>query len=92
MEAMAAGLAVVATDVGNHREMHDSQIKEYGEAGILLIERDKKSFAGALKKLEKDMPRVQAMGKVNRAEIERAWSWTAWADRYAEFLRIPSGE
>ncbi len=86
MESMACGLAVIATDVGNHREMQESQIAEYGESGILLVDRSVFSFTCAMEELANDPERVARMGELNRMEIERAWSWEAWAPRFAEFL------
>lgn len=85
MEAMASGLAVIATDVGNHREMHDSEIAHIGEYGILLVERSVEAFADALRSLTPK--RAREMGEINRAEIQARWSWAAWKDRYADFLR-----
>jgi hypothetical protein len=89
MEAMASGLALIATDVGNHRDMQQSQLAEYGETGIVLVPREKQAFVAELLKLKADPVRVRAMGAVNRVEIERNWSWEVWADRYYDFLTIP---
>lgn len=89
MEAMASGLAVVATDVGNHREIRDSQLVHYGETGVLLVERSVGAFAAALRSLKANPKLVAQMGAVNRAEIERAWSWGVWAPRFVEFLSTP---
>jgi glycosyltransferase involved in cell wall biosynthesis len=86
MEAMASGHAVIATDVGNHREMVESQLAEYGETGIILVDRTRRAFARALKGLTKDPQKVRSMGELNRMEIDRAWSWAAWKDRYTDFL------
>lgn len=88
MEAMASGLAVIATDVGNHREMRDAQLEHYGETGIILTPRGIDSFAEALKVLREDPTRVRRMGKINRKEIEDRWSWSVWKDPYASFLRM----
>ena len=87
LEAMACGLAVIATDVGNHREMQESQVAEYGESGILLVDRSTYSFTRAMEELVSDPKRVARMGELNRMEIIRAWSWDAWAERFAAFLR-----
>jgi MoaA/NifB/PqqE/SkfB family radical SAM enzyme len=89
MESMAAGLAVLATDCGNHREMQQSQLQEYGETGIRIAPRDVDAFASELARLRDDPELVAEMGRLNRAEIERAWSWPAWRERYAAFLSIP---
>jgi glycosyltransferase involved in cell wall biosynthesis len=84
MEAMASGLAVIATDVGNHREMRDSQIEHFGASGIMLVERSLDAVMDALRALT---PRsVRDMGQINRQEILDRWSWAMWADRYLEFL------
>lgn len=89
MEAMASGQAIVATDVGNHREMHESMMREYGDSGIVLVDRSVASLVDALTRFRKDPGRLVDMGRLNRSEIERAWSWPIWSDRYAEFLAIP---
>jgi len=89
MEAMASGLAVLATDVGNHRAMHESMLAHYGESGILLVNRNLRDFTAALAALKADPERVVRMGKLNRAEINRAWSWDVWAEPFARFLSTP---
>ena len=91
MEAMAAGLAVVATDVGNHREMVESQIRHLGDTGILLVDRTPDAFAQALDALKADPGRAQEMGKLNSREIKERWSWTAWKGRYRDVLRRVAG-
>lgn len=84
MEAMASGLALIATDVGNHREMHESQLQHFGDSGILLCERNAAAFAAAIKSITPERARV--MGQLNRAEIAWRWSWDAWRDRYKAFF------
>lgn len=84
MEAMSSGLAVIATDVGNHREMQLSQLRHYGDSGIVLVDRTVDEFASALSWLTP--ARAHEMGEINRAEIAARWSWDAWRDRYAEFF------
>jgi len=88
MEAMAAGQALIVTDVGNHRDMRESQLKEYGDTGIILVERNVASFVEALQGLKRRPDRVAEMGRLNRLECERAWSWKAWIEQYAAFLRL----
>jgi len=85
---MASGLAVVATDVGNHREMYESQLNNFGESGMLLVDRSVDSIAAALTQLKKDPARIAAMGAINREEIATRWSWTAWHQAYSKFLRM----
>jgi glycosyltransferase involved in cell wall biosynthesis len=88
MEAMAAGQALITTACGNAREMHDAQMEEFGESGIIILEeRTIEALVGALLELKDDPKRVVAMGRLNRMEIEKRWSWRVWADRYASFLR-----
>lgn len=85
MEAMASGLALITTDVGHHREMQDAQRREFGDSGILIVDASADAIAAALATLTPE--RARTMGEINRKEIEARWSWSAWADRYAEFLR-----
>lgn len=87
MEAMASGLALITTDVGNHREMRDSQLKHLGDTGIILVDRDLRSITDAIHTLKVDPLRVHTMGKLNRKEIDARWSWAAWATRYTDFFR-----
>jgi len=86
MEAMASGLALIATDVGNHREMRNSQLEHLGDTGILLVDRNLNAIVDAITKLKRDPARILKMGALNRREIRERWSWEAWSDRYAEFL------
>jgi glycosyltransferase involved in cell wall biosynthesis len=87
MEAMASGHALLTTDVGNHREMQKAQLKNYGDTGIMIIERSEEALTEALIELQRDPARVLAMGELNRQEIADRWSWDVWKDGYAEFLR-----
>jgi ATP-dependent DNA helicase RecG len=48
MEAMAVGLAVVSTDVGNVSEIVESQREHFGETGIIVVDRTQEAFAEAL--------------------------------------------
>ena len=89
LEAMACGHAVVATDVGNHREIVESEREHFGDVGVLLVGRSVEAFAAALSALTPD--RVAAMGAINRREIAERWSWEVWRDRYAALLRAVLG-
>lgn len=87
MEAMAAGQALVTTDAGNAREMQASQLKHYGDTGILVVDRAVEAFRDVLEQLKQDPRRVVRMGQINRMEIEARWSWSVWKDRYSAFLQ-----
>ena len=86
MEAMASGHALITTDVGNHREMYESQLAHLGDTGIVLVERNLEAISKAIRKLKKDPKRVQEMGLLNRQEIQERWSWAVWASRYEQLL------
>lgn len=86
MEAMACGCAVIATDVGNHRELHNSQVAHLGASGIQLVDRSPAAFAEALE----DMTPEAALeaGALNAQEIAERWSWQAWRERYKAFVEM----
>lgn len=87
MEAMASGQALISTDCGNAREMQESQIREFGDSGIVLVERTTAAITKALEDLKVAGPeRVLFMGDLNRTEIEDRWSWKAWFKRYRDFF------
>jgi len=88
MEALACGLLLISTDVGNVREIRDSQLANYGTTGIFLVERREEAFVEALRHLQTLSPdQRHEMGGVNRAEIQARWSIEAWTDRYLAFFR-----
>lgn len=89
MESMAAGLALITTDVGNAREMHESMLARRGESGIMLVDRSVEAFVDALNWLKLHRAAVEKMGLLNREEIALNWSWDAWKDRFADFLMLP---
>jgi ubiquinone/menaquinone biosynthesis C-methylase UbiE len=89
LEAMAAGLALVTTDVGNHREMQERQLEQWGDSGIVIVERSINAFVHEVRRLASLPERVWEMGLVNRKEIEARWSWDVWAEGYRDFLRAP---
>lgn len=85
VEAMAAGHALVSTDVGHVRELHDSQMAAFGGSGIVIVERSVDAVRNALAELARDPEQVEHMGRLNRAEIAERWSWDAWRERYLAF-------
>lgn len=66
LEAMAAGLPVVATDVGGLPEMVSS-----GRTGVLVPPREPIALAAALSDLLGDAERAAAMGRAARDAVER---------------------
>ncbi len=86
LEAMAAGLPIVATDVGGVREQLD------GGAGVLVPPRDPEALASALGALASAPGRRSSLGRAARERAERRFSWTATVARYAELYRGLTGK
>jgi glycosyltransferase involved in cell wall biosynthesis len=83
MEALASGLYVICTDVGNHRELRDS-----GCAGMKIVPRTVEAFTEALVELADRDPgdALWEEREANRKTIAEKWSWDAWKDRYRQFF------
>lgn len=69
LEAMAAGLPIVATHVGGN-----SQVVETGKNGILVPPRDPTALADAMKTLIDNRDLAREMGNMSRALVEREFS------------------
>jgi len=70
LEAMAAGLPVVATAVGGIREVvHDQR------TGLLVGPRDPQALAAAISGLLADVPRARALATAGRALVEARYSF-----------------
>jgi len=67
LEAMAAGLPVIATDVGANAEM----IEDKG--GIIISERDADAIAGAIDKLKDDFGRRLDMSSWNVEKVQNTY-------------------
>lgn len=86
LEAMAHGLAVVATDVGG---MNDQVVD--GVTGHLVARGDSRGLASALERLIAE-PRSRAhMGLEGRQRAQREFSLERMADGYARLLGLPPG-
>jgi glycosyltransferase involved in cell wall biosynthesis len=77
LEAMAAGLPVVATDVGGNRE-----VVANGITGVLVRPRAPEALAGAVLKLIKAPGQLAAMGAAGRARAEAEFDLKVTARRY----------
>ena len=89
LEAASCGLPVVTTRVGNMPEL----IKD-GYNGI-FIERDVDSIPGAIKRLRDNRELANLMGRRNREEILKDWSWEKQVrnyDKVFEFMLAQADE
>jgi glycosyltransferase involved in cell wall biosynthesis len=82
MEAMGAGLPVVATDVGGARE-----VIQAGENGYLVAIDDAAAFAAAIRQLLADPDRARKMGDRGRRLILDNYTWARSAARYEELFQ-----
>jgi glycosyltransferase involved in cell wall biosynthesis len=88
LEAMAAGLPVVATRVGGLAE-----VVEPGRTGWLVAPRDVPALAAALAQLLADPEARQAFGRAARQRVLEKFSMDAMVRRHEEvFLDLLSGE
>lgn len=84
LEAMAAGLPVVATDVGGNRE-----VVVPGETGVLVPPRAPEAMADAILGLVADPLRAHQFGLAGRARVEREFSLKQTVQQYEElYLRL----
>lgn len=77
LEACAAGLPIVATDVGGNREI----VRE-GVNGALIASGDKDALAKALQGLLEQPTRAQQLGRAGREWVQREGSFLHMAARY----------
>lgn len=79
LEAMAAGVPVVATDVGGTRELVVD-----GETGTLVAARDPRRLASALIDLLGDAPRRAHMGRAAQVRARTHFSTDAMVTKYED--------
>lgn len=79
LEAMAARLPVVATDVGGTREMIVD-----GETGVLVPSGDAAALAAALERLASDGALRERMGDAGRLRVEQQFSLEAMLRQYKQ--------
>ncbi len=77
LEAMAAGLPVVATAVGGNAELVD-----HGRTGEIVPAGDADALANALVRMAADPGRASDMGRAGRADVERRFSLQAMVASY----------
>jgi glycosyltransferase involved in cell wall biosynthesis len=82
LEAMAAGLPVVATDVGGSGEAITC-----GETGLLVPARQPAAMAAALARLIGDPALRARLGAAARARVDAEFSLDACVERYAHLYR-----
>lgn len=79
LEAMASGVATVATDVGGARELLDD-----GVQGVIVPPKDTAALAGAVGALATDRDRRTAMGKAARTRVEERFTLERMVHAYEE--------
>jgi glycosyltransferase involved in cell wall biosynthesis len=80
LEAMASGLAIIATDVGGTKELVDSR------NGFVVKKEDSREIKGALERLYNDRELLIRMGRESRKKAE-GMSWESMAGEYVKLYR-----
>lgn len=78
LESMAAGCAIVATDVGANADV-------LGDAGVIVPPRDDEALARGLMQLLDDPDHAQKLGHEARQRVEEHFSREAMRQRFEEF-------
>ena len=86
LDAMAAGLAVVATDVPGHRD-----VVAPGETGLLVAPVDPAALAAAVATLLSDPARRKSLGQAGRERVRQEFGGRAMADATAAVYRRAAG-
>ena len=87
LEALAAGLPVIATDVGGASEQVIN-----GQTGLLVSRRDARAFAEAMVILASDSSLRRKLGENGREHVAENFSMDRMIERYAEVFGIALAE
>jgi glycosyltransferase involved in cell wall biosynthesis len=87
LEAMAAGLPLVATNVGGN-----SEIIKHGDNGLLFRAGNAEDLAAALSTLAANPAMRQRFGATNRVQARTRFSWRAVAKRYEAIFLQATGQ
>lgn len=82
LEAMGAGLAVVATDVPGHRD-----VVRHGETGLLVPAGDVPALAAAIGALMDDPARRRRLGQAGRTRVRQEFDVGAMVEKTAMIYR-----
>jgi len=85
VEYQAAGLAVVASDIGHLRQ----QINDM-ETGLLVGPGDATQLAGALARLARQPELMSRLGRQARSQVLEQCTWAQVADRVTDLMGRPS--
>lgn len=86
LEAMAAGLPIVASRVGAVADA-----VEEGRGGALVEPRDEGGLAAALRPLVRDAELRGRFGRFNRLRFEERYTLAAYQERWREWMRAEAG-
>ncbi|MEZ4308890.1 MAG: glycosyltransferase [Polyangiaceae bacterium] len=82
LEAMGAGLAVIATDVGGIRE------QLAGGTGLVVPRTDERALAEAMERVGRDAELRDALARAGHERAERCFAVETMAERYAQVLGL----
>jgi hypothetical protein len=86
LEAMAAGLPCIATEVGGVPEISD-----HGQACWMIPAKDEAGLAARIRELARDSARREALGRSARARVLAHYPESAMLDAYEALYRDPAG-